>query len=222
MVRRASRVLSASPWRLYQGTPLAPHRPRTSPATPSAPRSTRRDLDGDGYADIVVGTPGENQGTGSFAVVRGGRDGLADALSAAFGFNDRGVPGDPRAGRRLGAGVAIVPDPDGDGVAVAVTVPGADRLEDAVLLFRRGAGAFAPGEVEASRLDWDVVASPRLERPAAHSAGTLLKIARIGRRAVRSPRDGAAAPATVGDAGRAGRAARGRAARHPAAGLSRR
>jgi hypothetical protein len=36
-------------------------------------------------------------------------------------------------------------------------------LEDAVLLFRRGVGAFAPGEVEASTLEWDVMASPLLE-----------------------------------------------------------
>ena len=121
------------------------------------------DLDGDGYADIVVGTPGENQRTGSFAVIRGGRDGVADAGSAGFGFGDRGVPGAPLAGRRIGAQVAIVPDPEGDGVAVAVTVPGADRLRDAVLVFRRGAGAFAPGEVEALRLNWEVVASPQLE-----------------------------------------------------------
>ena len=124
-----------------------------------------------------MGTPGENQGTGSFAVVRGGRDGLADAVGAGFGFSDRGVPGAPRPGRRLGAAVAIVPDPDGEGVAVAVTVPGADRLEDAVLLFRRGAGAFAPGEVEAStpRLGRRGVAAAG--RPAAHAAGTVLKIA---------------------------------------------
>ena len=121
------------------------------------------DLDGDGYADIVVGAPGENLRSGSFVVIRGGRDGLADATGAGFGLRHPGVPGTPQPGRRLGDTVAVVPDPDGDGVAVAVTVPGADRLSDAVLVFRRGAGAFAPGEVEASGLDWGVVASPRLE-----------------------------------------------------------
>ena len=153
---------AAEPLRLYQGTRwLVRHADEA--ADEFGASVDAGDLDGDGYADVVVGTPGENQGTGSFAVVRGGRDGLADVVGAGFGLNSREVPGAPRPGRRLGASVAIVPDPDGDGVAVAVTVPGADRLEDAVLLFRRGAGAFAPGEVEAVRLDWDVVASPRLE-----------------------------------------------------------
>ena len=153
---------ASKPLRLYQGTRWLVQ-PADEAGDEFGASVDAGDLDADGFADIVVGTPGENQGTGSFAVVRGGRDGLADAVGAGFGFKDRGVPGAPRPGRRLGAAVAVVPDPDGEGVAVAVTVPGADRLEDAVVLFRRGTGAFAPGEVEAAQLDWEVVASPRLE-----------------------------------------------------------
>jgi hypothetical protein len=152
----------ADPLRLYQGMQwLVRHADEAGDEFGAS--IDAGDVDGDGYADVVVGTPGENQGTGSFTVVRGGRDELANAVGTGFGFRNDGVPGAPRPGRRLGAAVAIVPDPDGEGVAVAVTVPGAGRLEDAVLLFRRGLGAFAPGEVEASTLDWDVVASPRLE-----------------------------------------------------------
>ena len=35
------------------------------------------DLDGDGYADIVVGAPGENEGAGAVTVIRGARNGIA-------------------------------------------------------------------------------------------------------------------------------------------------
>ena len=69
--------------------------------------------------------------------------------------------------------MAIVPDTDGDGVAVAVTVPGADRLRDAMLLFRRRAGAFAPGEVDSERLDWSPVESPQPGSLRLVRAGTL-------------------------------------------------
>jgi predicted Ser/Thr protein kinase len=154
---------TGEPLELYQGTRWL-NRWADEPGDGFGASVDAGDLDGDGFADIVVGTPGENQRIGSFAVIRGGRDGLADASTGGIGFGDRGVTGTRLPGRRIGSGVAIVPDPDGDGVAVAVTVPGADRLRDAVLVFRRGAGAFAPGEVEASPLDWDDVASPRLER----------------------------------------------------------
>jgi hypothetical protein len=153
---------TGEPLEVYQGTQWL-HRSTDDPGDAFGDSVDAGDLDDDGYADIVVGVPGENEQRGSFAVIRGGRDGLADVNSAGFGLRDRDVPGEPRPGARFGDAVAIVPDTDGDGVAVAVTVPGADRLRDAVLLFRRGAGAFAPGEVESSRLDWGSVVSPRLE-----------------------------------------------------------
>ena len=42
------------------------------------------DLDGDGYADMVVGAPGENEGAGAVTVIRGARNGIA--LTSRSGF----------------------------------------------------------------------------------------------------------------------------------------
>lgn len=54
------------------------------------------DLDGDGYADLVVGAPGEEAGgrTGSLAVVWGGKKGLSGATAVASGTESGNAIGD--------------------------------------------------------------------------------------------------------------------------------
>ena len=105
------------------------------------------DLDGDGYADMVVGAPGENEGAGAITVIRGARNG--NALTTNPGFTRRwaGIPGEEVADERLGASLAIVRLPGDDRPDVVVGVLGAPRLEDAILLLRGGPGAFAPDEL---------------------------------------------------------------------------
>jgi protein kinase-like protein/FG-GAP repeat protein len=110
------------------------------------------DLDADGYADMVVGTPGENGGSGGFVVIRGHRSGYARTGGTEVNRTYPGVPGDPVPGESLGWSLAIVRLPGDDRPDLAVTARYAPRLDDAILLMRGGHGAFAPDETEISQL----------------------------------------------------------------------
>ena len=122
-------------------------------------------LDGDGYADMVVGAPGENEGAGAVTVIRGARNGFALTSNPGFTRRWAGIPGDEVAGERLGASLAIVRLPEDDRPDVVVTAGGARRLDDAILLLRGGPGAFAPDELlSASRLRLgEVVQAPQID-----------------------------------------------------------
>ena len=110
------------------------------------------DLDADGYADMVVGAPGENGGSGGFVVIRGNRTGFAQTGSTKFNRTYPGVPGDPVPGESLGWSLAIVRLPGDDRPDLAVTARYALRLDDAILLMKGGPGSFAPDETEIRRL----------------------------------------------------------------------
>jgi hypothetical protein len=84
------------------------------------------------------------------AIIRGGRNGYARGLNTRF-YKTHGVPGERRAGDRLGEAVAAL-DYTGDGrIDVAASVPGATRLGDAVFVLERTKGGFAPDE---TRVVW--------------------------------------------------------------------
>ncbi|MVO87738.1 hypothetical protein GPA10_24005 [Streptomyces sp. p1417] len=76
------------------------------------------DVDGDGYADIAVGVPGEDVGSvidaGSVVLVRGSRSGVTGTGAQAFHQNTAGVPGVAERGDEFGAATALL-DVDGDG-----------------------------------------------------------------------------------------------------------
>jgi predicted Ser/Thr protein kinase len=108
------------------------------------------DLDGDGYADIVVSAPGEDQQQGAITVIRGGRDGIARTGNAGFSRGD-GVPGTGVPGEALGWSVAVMNVSGDKRPEVAVAVRGASRIEDAVYVLEHGRGAFGPGETKAWR-----------------------------------------------------------------------
>lgn len=92
-------------------------------------------LVGDGYADLVVGAPGEAVGdeeAGRVFVVRGGGAGLATSGNLAFDQDTAGVPGGSERGDRFGAALSLL-DRDGDGRAdLTVGSPGEDDDEGRV------------------------------------------------------------------------------------------
>ena len=93
-----------------------------------------RDLDGDGFADIVVGVPGKQQESGEVVVLRGTRAGPARTGALAYSRGTPGVPGVQGPGHRFGAALTLL-DVDGDrrpdltvaapgGRASLITLPG--------------------------------------------------------------------------------------------------
>ena len=81
------------------------------------------DVNGDGYGDILAGTPGQFVDgvldAGSFAVVPGGPNGPTGAGTKAFSQNSANVPGSAEKQDQFGAGVDLI-DGNGDGRAEAV------------------------------------------------------------------------------------------------------
>jgi hypothetical protein len=87
-------------------------------------------VDGDGYADLVVGAPsedvGDERGAGRVFVVHGGAGGLATGGNTTYDQDTPGVPGGSEGGDGFGAAVTLV-DRDGDGRAdLTIGAPGED------------------------------------------------------------------------------------------------
>ena len=89
-------------------------------------------LDGDRFADIVVGAPGEDEGSGRVTVIRGGPDGIARKGHRAY------VHPDPDAGAAFGKAVTVL-DTEGDGtpeLVVGAVLP--DGAVQVILFSARG------------------------------------------------------------------------------------
>lgn len=75
------------------------------------------DVDGDGYADVAVGAPGEDVGTvqdaGAVWLLRGAAEGLTATGAQSFDQNTANVPGAAEAGDGWGAQIRLA-DTDGD------------------------------------------------------------------------------------------------------------
>ncbi|MFF8394399.1 hypothetical protein [Streptomyces sp. NPDC016172] len=111
------------------------------------------DVNGDGYADLAVGTAGENSSAGAVTVLYGSASGLTTKGATSYSQNTAGVPGDSEQGDRFGERVALT-DHTGDRRAdLSVSAPGENAGDGAVWSLRAtatgpttsGSTSFGPG-----------------------------------------------------------------------------
>ncbi|MFI6647173.1 FG-GAP repeat protein [Streptomyces sp. NPDC050529] len=106
------------------------------------------DTDGDGYADVAVGAPGEDIGAvadaGAVWVLRGAAGGLTATGAASWDQNSVDVPGVPEKGDRWGGQVRLT-DPNKDGrFGLLTAAPGENAGDGVVWVFSAGAGGVTP------------------------------------------------------------------------------
>ncbi|GAA3561545.1 FG-GAP-like repeat-containing protein [Microlunatus spumicola] len=81
------------------------------------------DLDRDGLADLVVGAPGENRGSGRVTVVHGAKGGWRTRGNRTYDQSTRGIPGRAEPLDAFGSSLTLL-DHDGDGrLDLAVGAP---------------------------------------------------------------------------------------------------
>jgi hypothetical protein len=113
------------------------------------------DIDGDPFADLVIGAPGED-GIGRITVVPGARDGLEERRDLVLGTGSDAVPG-VALGSRFGSAIAVLHLDRDHRLDLAATAPG-----DAFVLVVPGVeGGFAGSRSSALRLP-PGTANPRL------------------------------------------------------------
>ncbi|HET8756215.1 MAG TPA: FG-GAP repeat protein, partial [Solirubrobacteraceae bacterium] len=97
------------------------------------------DLDGDEFADILVGAPGEDSEFGRLTIIHGGEQGHADENGAGYGNKVPDLPVKIEAGSHFGQAVALR-DVDGDGeLDLLAAAPGNSAV---VTLIGAGDGEF--------------------------------------------------------------------------------
>lgn len=118
-------------------------------------------LDGDRYADLVVGAPGEDRSAGRVTVIRGGSSGFARAGHRTLGQDTAGVPGVRESGDEFGAAVTLL-DGSGDRTPdLAVGAPGEDATRGAMTTLRGGgSGLFTTSGARTFGLTGAVPRSP--------------------------------------------------------------
>ncbi|MFE6521097.1 FG-GAP-like repeat-containing protein [Streptomyces sp. NPDC057794] len=111
------------------------------------------DVNGDGYADLAIGTAGENAAAGAVTVLYGSASGLITKGAVSYTQNTAGVPGASENGDRFGERVTLT-DHTGDRRAdLSVSAPGENAGDGAVWSLRAtatgpttsGAVSFGPG-----------------------------------------------------------------------------
>ncbi|MCX4854576.1 VCBS repeat-containing protein [Streptomyces canus] len=108
------------------------------------------DVDGDGFADVAVGAPGEDvdgqAGAGAVWLLRGAQEGLTSTGAQSFDQNSPGIPGAAEAGDGWGGQVRLI-DTDGDGRAELVAAAPDENAGDGAvwLLPASGHGLLADG-----------------------------------------------------------------------------
>ncbi|MGW1954740.1 FG-GAP-like repeat-containing protein [Streptomyces sp. NPDC001920] len=106
------------------------------------------DVNGDGYADVSTGVPGEDfdgvSGAGGVVVLRGGAGGLTGAGATGVNQNTAGVPGVAETGDDFGRATHLV-DADHDGRAeLVVGAPGENANAGSVWVFKPTSSGITP------------------------------------------------------------------------------
>ncbi|MER7477628.1 hypothetical protein ABTX60_08200 [Streptomyces sp. NPDC126510] len=111
------------------------------------------DVNGDGYADLAIGTAGENGSAGAVTVLYGSASGLTTKGATSYTQNTAGVPGTSENGDRFGERVTLT-DHTGDRRAdLSVSAPGENAGDGAIWSLRAtatgptvsGSTSFGPG-----------------------------------------------------------------------------
>jgi FG-GAP repeat len=85
------------------------------------------DIDRDGYADLVVGAPGENSDRGQVTVIHGAAAGWRATGNFTYSQKTKGVPGSAEKGDSFGAGLTLL-DHNRDGrLDLTVGAPGENK-----------------------------------------------------------------------------------------------
>ena len=101
------------------------------------------DLDRDGYADLVVGAPGEDKDKGRVTVVYGGAKGYRTSGGKIYDQNTKGIPGKAEKKDRFGGTLTLI-DHDRDGhLDLAVGASGENGGDGAVTTVRGSGTSFS-------------------------------------------------------------------------------
>jgi hypothetical protein len=148
----------ASPIVITQDTPAIPG--RDEPGDQFGAVIEVGHADSDGFADMIIAAPGENEGAGRVAVIRGGRDGFATAGNSSFDQDSPNVPGRPAPGAAFGSTLALLDLTADSRPDLAVAARG-ERANARVMVIEGGRGVFAPGETRTTILSGAAQAAAR-------------------------------------------------------------
>ena len=109
------------------------------------------DVDSDGFADMIIAAPGENDGAGRVTVIRGGRNGFTTVGNTSFDQNSPNVPGRSVPGAAFGSTLAILNLTADTRPDLAVAARG-ERANARVMVVEGGPGVFAPDETRTTIL----------------------------------------------------------------------
>ena len=104
------------------------------------------DIDRDGYADLVVGAPGENNDRGQVTVIQGAASGWRTTGNYTYSQNTKGVPGKAEKGDFFGAGLTLL-DHNRDGrLDLTVGAPGEDKRAGVITTLPGSGKKFSTGK----------------------------------------------------------------------------
>ena len=104
------------------------------------------DIDRDGFADLVVGAPGENNDRGQVTVIHGAASGWRTTGNYTYSQNTKGVPGSAEKGDLFGAGLTLL-DHNRDGrLDLAVGAPGENKRAGVITTLPGSGKKFSTGK----------------------------------------------------------------------------